>query len=519
MKFVLIIVVFFLISQSVSSQTVLTTEGQTFTNTDNKWPGVNIPRAVPTTLYFRNNAIISKNNEGYMLQAGDEAPASTNNKLDGAVITGNVLRWSGTSMESITHGIFTGHNINVMIKYNYVDHAPMGIIRKSGNNMSNTSGGVAYNIVKGGAVGIVVKGMSNVNIYNNTVYGDRTTSQTWRPLVNIYTNTDFGVYSVAHGTKIFNNIFYTKYRTPIISIDDAESLVGFQSDYNVFWSEAGPPIFNINGVTMTFEQWKARGYDVHSVVMNPNFKDMINFVPSERLEFGTDLGPEWAEGLSADAVWGTSDPATAMQNGKWQAGAMIYSATSSTLPHFTSASISHEAPDVIEMNFSLPLGNTIPPPTAFNVSINSVPRQVISVSVVGSKVLLTMKEPVYQGEHVTLNYTTPAENALQGTSGEIIPNISARTVINNIGSASTLDPEILVYPNPARDYIIISNAQSANQNSIIKMYDLSGRLYLQNTLNSLITQRVEFNLEPGIYVLHLEVGSKTVYIQKLIVIK
>ncbi|MGE5406342.1 MAG: T9SS type A sorting domain-containing protein [Methanosarcina sp.] len=480
---------------------------------------MNIPRDSPTILYFRNNAIISKNNEGYMLQAGDEAPASTNNKLDGAVITGNVLRWSGTSMESITHGIFTGHNSNVMIKYNYVDHAPMGIIRKSGNNMSNTSGGVAYNIVKGGAVGIVVKGMSNVNIYNNTVYGDRTTSQTWRPLVNIYTNTDFGVNSVAHGTKIFNNIFYTKYRTPIISIDDTESLIGFQSDYNVFWSEAGSPIFSINGESMTFDQWKAKGYDVHSVVMNPDFKDLINFVPSEKLEFGTDLGQEWAEGLSVDAVWGKSDPATAMQNGKWQAGAVIYEAANSALPHFTSASIHNESPNVIELSFSLPLGNTIPPASAFDVTVNSLTRQVLSVSVAGNKVLLTMKDPIYQGEHVILNYTKPAENALQGQSGEIIPNISARAVINNIGSASTQDPEILIYPNPAKDYITISNAQAANQNSVIKIYNLSGRLYLQNTLNSHITQRVAFNLDPGIYILHLEVGSQTVYIQKLIVIK
>ena len=46
----------------------------------------------------------------------------------------------------------------------------MGLIRKS-NGMTNTSGGVAYNIVnKTQATGIVVKGMNGVNIYNNTLY-------------------------------------------------------------------------------------------------------------------------------------------------------------------------------------------------------------------------------------------------------------------------------------------------------------------------------------------------------------
>jgi hypothetical protein len=90
------------------------------------------------------------------------------------VITGNKLIWTGSDMKVIPHGIFTGHNRNVIIKYNYLDDVPMGIIRKSSNNMSNTAGGVAYNIVKGGVVGMVVKGMSNVNIFNNTFYNDRT---------------------------------------------------------------------------------------------------------------------------------------------------------------------------------------------------------------------------------------------------------------------------------------------------------------------------------------------------------
>lgn len=517
MRYVFIIV-FSLIVATVNSQTILTTEGQTFSNTDATWLGVNIPRDVQTTFTFKNNTIISKNTQGYMLQAGDEASAATNNMLDGSVITGNTLRWSGTDMESITHGIFTGHNSNVIIKYNYVDHAPMGIIRKSSNNMSNTSGGVAYNIVRGGAVAIVVKGMSNVNIYNNTLYSDRTPAQTWRPLVNIYTNVDFGLNSVAHGNKIFNNIFYTKYRTVAISIDDIESLTGFQSDYNLFWSEAGSPIFRINGVTMTFDEWKARGYDTHSMVMNPKFKDFVSFVPSVRLDYGTDLGPDWAEGLSVDAVWGTVDPAKAMQNGKWQVGAMIYAGIND-YPHLVSAAISNDTPDVIQMKFSSALGNIVPPVSAFDVTVNSVLITILSVSIVDSIVTLQLKDPVYKDEHVTLNYTRPAENGLQSPTGQYIPNLIARTVINNIGSTGTTDPEIQVYPNPASDYFNILNVHAPYFSSVVRLYDLSGKLCFEYTLSSDIVQRVPVNLNPGIYILHLEVGSSTKYKQKLIIAK
>ena len=46
---------------SVNSQTILTIEGQTYTNSDETWSGVNIPRSVPTTLTFKNNSISSIN--------------------------------------------------------------------------------------------------------------------------------------------------------------------------------------------------------------------------------------------------------------------------------------------------------------------------------------------------------------------------------------------------------------------------------------------------------------------------
>ncbi len=314
-----------LIGIAAKSQTILKTEGKTFTNSDSTWLGVNIPRTEPTKLIFKNNSITSTNTLGYMLQAGDEGTdPEKNNHLKGAIITGNKFNWSGTDMKCITHGLFTGHNINVIVKYNYLDNVPMGIIRKSTNNMKNTSGGVAYNIVKGGVVGFVIKGMSNVNIYNNTFYNDRTPAQTWRPLIHIYTNTDRKGYSVAHGNKIYNNIFYTKYETLSITIEDDESLKGLECDYNVYWCETGMPKFKVSGRVISFAEWQAMGYDAHSIVKNPDFKDMISFVPENKLKYGTKLGAEWKLGLAPDAQWGVNDPKTSAQKGKWQVGAVIH---------------------------------------------------------------------------------------------------------------------------------------------------------------------------------------------------
>jgi len=109
----------------------------------------------------------------------------------------------------------------------------MGLLRKS-NGMNNKSGGVAYNIVINPKTACVAKGMNNVNIYNNTFYSTRTTSETWRGLVDIYTNTDGGLNARSTGTKIFNNIFYTKHKILNIKIYEYECLPGFESDYNLF---------------------------------------------------------------------------------------------------------------------------------------------------------------------------------------------------------------------------------------------------------------------------------------------
>ena len=175
MRRIILLVFLTVIPYLISSQVILKNEGLTFNNTSSGiWEGINIPRAVKTTLYFINNSITSVNSSGYQLQAGDEGPGLTNNNLDGSVITGNKFVWNGTDMTSITHGLFTGHNLNVNVKYNYLEKVPMSIIRKTTIDMTNASGGVAYNIINNPvAVGVVVKGMSGVCIYNNTFYSER----------------------------------------------------------------------------------------------------------------------------------------------------------------------------------------------------------------------------------------------------------------------------------------------------------------------------------------------------------
>ena len=311
----------------IFGQTTLVTEGTTVKNTvSGTWEGVNIPRRVPTLFTYKNNSITSSNNSGYMLQAGDEAPLSSNNNLDGEVITGNKLNWNGVNNSSvITHGLFAGYNINSLVKYNYLENVPYGIIFKSGTdagvNMTFTSGGCAYNVLKNGKFAGRVKGINGVKFYNNTFYsGD---GSGWYLLL-ITENMDRTHPAPSTGTKVFNNIFYSTIQIPMIKIESA-SLTNFESDYNVYWCSAGEPTFNIDGVTLSWTQWKARGYDAHSVIVNPDFINSTDLVPGARLDYGKNLGTEWQTGLSTTATWvAGSSPATSNQNGTWQVGARIY---------------------------------------------------------------------------------------------------------------------------------------------------------------------------------------------------
>jgi hypothetical protein len=360
--------------------------------------------------------------------------------------------------------------------------------------------------------------MSGVNVFNNTFYNDRTLEQTWRPLLHIYTNTDKGGYSVAHDTKVYNNIFYTKYRTPVITIADEESLTGFTSDYNVFWCETGTPLFIINNVNLSFEQWQAKGYDTHSVVMNPLFRDLVNFVPDRRIDKGLNLGQDWSEGLSVSAKWGGTDPATVMQSGSWQVGAVIHGEEGGQTGAFeiTQSVLTRNSPATIEISFSMDVLSRLPDASSFIVTVNSNQRIVESISLTGNKLILNFPGPVVHTDKITVDYIKPAENPLQSVSGDQLLSFSKHLVINNISSGR---PRIHIYPNPAKHYFNISNTGSDQLPQIIKIFSLSGVLFYEKRLDDEFLYKVQISLPPGIYILYLKFGSQAEQSQKLIVVE
>lgn len=325
------IILFTIICVTANAQIVLTLEGQTYTSTNvSSYGGPSISLTTPTIFTFRNNSITAVCADGYFLQCGTDINGAYDGNFDGAVIEGNKFDWNGTQTPPPTpntHGILMGYNKNYHTRHNYLDQVPLSVVVE-GTGITYTEGGFYYNVLKKGwKNGLTSMGVNNLHIYNNTfiknemgdIYG----------MIKIeymeQTTPDY----MTHDHKIKNNIFYSSTdKTNFISIDSS-AMVGFECDYNLYWVEGTanhePTFYNTKTFeTYTWAQWKALGYDTHSVVVNPNFRDTISYIPTVRLNYGTNLGSEYDNGLSSSAEWivGTY-PDTTQQDATWQVGAYI----------------------------------------------------------------------------------------------------------------------------------------------------------------------------------------------------
>ena len=134
------------------------------------------------------------------------------------------------------------------------------------------------------------------------------------------------------------------------------------------------------------------------------------------------------------------------------------------IPAFVSSVIENATPSTLEMTYNLSLANIVPAASAFSVTVNASARSVSSVSISGTKVLLTLSSPVVAGNLVTVAYTKPASNPLQTAAGGQAASISAQSVINNCNqppdvdissptkSTSFIAPATITIEADARDY-------------------------------------------------------------------
>ena len=331
MKRISVFTILAFILLTTAGQVILNMEDSAYVNSSSTWGGVSVSDSKPNRLKFSRNSITSANTKGYMLRSGrDNYYENYAHNLDNSIISGNKFDWKGPLSKGLTHGIMAGYNINYSIKHNLILGPYYGIVHEGGYDeglpMTNTMEGIYYNIFSNTTTAIMTAGFENVYIYNNIFY--RTLSRFTHGIIRVSTSNGTEAEAPAKNVKIKNNIFYVKSRTyPVIELHK-QALEGFECDYNIYYCEEGisnEPVFDIGDKIISWDDWRALGYDEHSMIINPCFTDTVSLVPGKRLDYGFNTGPDYVTGLSASAKWVVgSYPKTKIQDNKWQVGAYIH---------------------------------------------------------------------------------------------------------------------------------------------------------------------------------------------------
>jgi uncharacterized repeat protein (TIGR02059 family) len=126
-------------------------------------------------------------------------------------------------------------------------------------------------------------------------------------------------------------------------------------------------------------------------------------------------------------------------------------------PVYISSVIETATPSRLEITYSLSLASIVPATSAFTVMVNSSARSISSVTVSGTKVLLTLSSPVVYGDVVTVAYTKPASNPLQTTAGGQAASLAAQSAINNCSPTANQPPQVTI-TSPTKSLTVVEPA-------------------------------------------------------------
>jgi hypothetical protein len=194
-------------------------------------------------------------------------------------------------------------------------------------------------------------------------------------------------------------------------------------------------------------------------------------------------------------------------------------------PVLKEAVIEDSNPSLLELTYDLTLADITPDNASFAVYVNSSGRNINSVAVSGEKVLLTLDSPAIYGDLITVDYANPFSDPLQTPAGGKAASFAAQPVINNVSTGvftgfdiQNATSSILVYPNPAQDFINISIFGDTFMPKFIRITDISGNIVYENNMDSGMNElQIPLNLIQGVYLVQMRSGDSPWHNQKLIV--
>jgi uncharacterized repeat protein (TIGR02059 family) len=325
--------------------------------------------------------------------------------------------------------------------------------------------------------------------------GDTITVSYTKPEANFLQNTDGIPASTTASQAVTNNVIVTR-PVPIYLGAVIQTPTIVQMTYTLALSPVPPPSSSFN-VTVDSNPVEVNGVAISgtNVILT-----LVNPV---------DAGEE----VILDYTVPSSNPIQCTGAGKAEAlnDVSVENVLKSAIPEYFSSII--EEPNTLEVTYTADLAGTIPQASAFIAKVNGKSQPVEEVEIAGNKVILTLGANVSKGDIVTIAYVKPAENPLQAISGDNVFTFSDKTVINNVNE----EVKLTIYPNPATDFINISNPEPSTEDRVLRIYDFSGKLCMEEQLGSDNTNMIPVDLKSGVYVVQIVTGPLIQHVQKLIV--
>ncbi|MBP1675311.1 MAG: type sorting protein, partial [Bacteroidetes bacterium] len=159
-------------------------------------------------------------------------------------------------------------------------------------------------------------------------------------------------------------------------------------------------------------------------------------------------------------------------------------------PVYLSSSVENSAPSVLEITYDKALANIVPASAAFTVQVNSVTRNIGSVAISGTKVLLNLSSPVVFNDVITFSYTKPSSNALQTASGGQAESISAQAATNRVNMVNS--PPVIRINYPSSTYsgflgeINATGSYDPNKDNLTYTWKVPDKVSVSSTNGSII---------------------------------
>jgi uncharacterized repeat protein (TIGR02059 family) len=160
------------------------------------------------------------------------------------------------------------------------------------------------------------------------------------------------------------------------------------------------------------------------------------------------------------------------------------------IPVYISSVISGSSPSVLTLNYNQALADSIPAISAFSVSVNSIEKPISSISISGTKVLITLATPVNKDDVVKATYIKPSVKPLQTASGGKAESIYNQMVTNNVSLVNT--PPVIVVNYASTNFsgfvgeINASSSFDADHDSLSFQWNTPAKIPISSANNSYI---------------------------------